>query len=183
MGINTWDARPLRYQPSLERVGEKLWIWLSYMTGEVFYDPSSARGANLHYVFGKHPGETPFVVTVTVPINNDDSVPESTGSTILEQKVTLLQNYERSSSRMSCTNGLHSSKILLKDKVVIVVTPLEDLVLEDGRETLRMSVSYQELGSKFPLEKIEVDMDGITGRVIIWGWDRDEAKIFVGDLV
>ena len=156
------------------------------MTGEALYDPPSARGANLHYICRERTGgERPFAVTVTVPISDDDSLPESTRSTILEQKLTLLQNYGWFSSGMSCTNGLHSSKILLRDEVVIIVTPLHDLVLEDGRRTLRMPVSYQELGFKFPPRKIDVDMDEITGRVIIWGWDRDACgtKIFVGDLV
>ena len=155
------------------------------MTGEALYDPSSARGVNLHYICRERSiGEGPFVVTVTVPINNDDSVPEPR-STILEQKFTVLWNYGWVSSGMSCTNGLHANTTLLEDKVEILVTPLDDLVLEDGRRTLRIPVSYQEFGFKFPPQTIEVDMDEITGRVIIWGWDKDarQTKIFVGDLV
>jgi len=76
-------------------------------------------------------------------------------------------------------------KALLDDKLDILVIPLDDLVLEDGRGALRMLVSYKELKFKFRPLTIEMDMDEATGRVIIWGWDKNayETKIFVGDLV
>ena len=156
------------------------------MTGEALFDPSTAQGVNLHYICWKRAiGEDSFAVTVTVPINDNDPVPEPTGPIMLKLKFTVMQKYRSDSSVLSCTNGLHSDKMLLKDKLEILVTPLDDLVLEDGRGTLRMSASYQELGFKSPTRAIDMDMDEVTGRVVIWGWDKDanETKIFVGDLV
>jgi len=46
-----------------------------------------------------------------------------------------------------------------------------------------MFVSYTELG--YRPQTTEIDMDEATGRVVIWGWDKQahETKIFVGDLV
>ena len=174
------------YRLNVEQVDGNPWIWLSYMTSEAPSDPSSAQGANLHYVCRERAiGEGPFAITVTVPINNNDPAPGPTGRIILKHKFTAMQNYGWDSSALSCTNGLHSNKAILKDRIEILVTPLDDLVLEDGRGTLRMSASYQELGFKWPPRTIDMDMDELTGRVIIWGWDKDayETKVFVGDLV
>ena len=85
----------------------------------------------------------------------------------------------------SCRNGLHSDKALLIDKLGVLVTPLDDLVLEDGRGALRMSVPLEELKFERPPKTFGMDMDEATGRVVIWGWEEDacETKIFVGDLV
>ena len=65
----------------------------------------------------------------------------------------------------------------------ILVTPLDDLVLEGGRGTLRMSVLRKEFDECSAIT--EVDMDEATGRVVMWGWDKRtcETKVFVGDLV
>lgn len=74
---------------------------------------------------------------------------------------------------------------LLNDKLGILVTRLDDLVLEGRRGTLRMSVPYKDLKFEASPQTTEVEMDGATGRVLVWGWDKDacETKIFVGDLV
>ena len=46
-----------------------------------------------------------------------------------------------------------------------------------------MTVSYRELTNH--TRTTEVDMNEATGRVVIWGWDRDtgETKVLVGNLV
>lgn len=185
LGVNLSSETPMWHWPGLDLVDEMIWTLVSYMTSETLYDPPSAQQFSLHYVCKRHGiQEKPFAITVTVPINTGgDSASKSTGPPALKQKSTPLQTHRWGSVGFSCRKGLHLDKALQSDKFHILVTPLDDLVLEGGRKALRMFVPYKEL--KHFSQTIEMDMDEATGRVIIWGWDKDayETKIFVGDLV
>jgi len=188
VGVNLSNATPMWYWPGLDLVGENISVFVSYTTSEALHDPPSAQEVNLHYVCKDRLVQAePFVITVTIPINttNDEFASNPTEPPTLKQKTTPVENHGRRSAGFSCQKGLHSDKALLVDKLDILVTPLDDLVLESGRGVLRMFVSYKELGFKFRPLTIEMDMDEATGRVIIWGWDKDayETKVFVGDLV
>jgi len=182
-GTNLSNAIPIWHQPRLGWVDDNIWFRISYMINETVYDPSSVQEVKLHYVC-KEPivGAEPFAITVTIPTDTDD---KSTEPPVLKQKQTRIRNHGRASAGFSCRNGLHSDTAFLIDKLCILVTPLDDLVLEGGRGALRISVLYKELKVKWPLQTTETDMDEATGRVVIWGWDKDayETKIFVGDLV
>ena len=160
------------------------------MTSEALHDPSPAQEFNLHFICGGRFIQTndstliergPFAATVTIPINFTDCDPssESAEQPAPRHKVTRLQN-TRKSIGFSCQNGLHMDRGLENGELEIVVTPLDDLVLEGGRGALRMLLSNE--GLKFDLRRWGVDMDDTTGRVIIWG-HNGESEIFVGDLV
>ena len=172
------------YWPGPEQTNDRLWIHVSYMTSEALYDPPSAQGFNLHYVCQECVPE-PYTITITIPINiKDDPAYELGEQPALEQKSTPVQHYGRGSVGFSFHKGLHSNKELRDGRINILVTPLDDLVLEGGRKALRISVPYEEHRSH-PVRNVEVDMDEATGRVVIWRWDgnTNETKVFVGDLV
>ena len=121
-----------------------------------------------------------------LPINTDhDPSSKSTEPPAPRYKVTGLQNHVGESFGFSSQNGLHLDSGLEDEKFEILVTPLDDLVSEGGRGTLRVLLSNE--GFEFDLKKCWVDMDGASGQVIIWRWDKEEykykSKIFVGDLV
>ena len=184
-GFHLSNATPTQHRLDPGWVGES--IHVSYMTSEALYDPSSAQEVNLHYFCRQllAPAE-PLVATITMPISTDgDPASESTEPPLLKIKETLIRRHGRDSAGTSCRKGLHSDKALLNDGLDILVTPLDDLVLKDGKGTLRMSVPYKEFGFKWSPQTVEIDMDEATGRVVVWGWDRDacETKIFVADLV
>ena len=172
-----------------DRVDEKVQFYLSYTTSEALHNPSYAQEFNLHFICEGRFVQTddatlielgPFVATVTISINTDhDPSSESTEPPLPRHKVTRLQN-TRKSIGFSCQNGLHMDRGLENGEFEIVVTPLDDLVLESGRGALRVLLSNEELG--FDLRRWGVDMDNATGRVIIWG-RNGESEIFVGDLV
>ena len=126
------------------------------------------------------------MITIIVPIGtSDDFSPKSTDPPELKRKWTHFLNYGRKQSWSSCQRGLRVENALLNDKLGILVTRLDDLVLEGRRGTLRMSVPYKDLKFEASPQTTEVEMDGATGRVLVWGWDKDacETKIFVVDLV
>ena len=169
--------------PGLDQIDSHIWIQVSYMTSEALYDPPSAQAFNIHYICRRIVLQA---ITVTIPTNTDDDfAPESTEPLELKQKSTPVQGHIRGqrSGGFSCRKGLHSDLAVQGDKINILVTPLDDLVLEDGRGALRMTVPFKEF--RHCSQTIEMDMDEATGRVVIWGWDKDayETRIFVGDLV
>ena len=179
----------MRYRPGPDRVDENVRIYSFDMTGEALHDPSSAREFNLHFICeGRlvqtgHPAFVErgcFVATVTIPINTDrDPSSKSTEPPAPKHKETRLQNRVGESFGSSCQKGLHLDRGLHNEEPEILVTPLDDLVLEGGRGTLRVLLS-KELEPL--LRRCGVDMDDATGRVIIWEWEN-ESKVFVGDLV
>ena len=175
--------------PGPGRINEKVRPYLSYMTGEAPYDPSSAQELDLHFIYmdcfiqtdhSAFMEKGPFAATVTIPINTDrDPSSKSTEPPAHKYKETRLQNHVGESFGFSCQRGLHLDRGLRNEEPEILVTPLDDLVLEGGRGTLRVLLS-KELEPL--LRRCGVDMDDATGRVIIWGWEK-ESKVFVGDLV
>ena len=156
-----------------------------YMTSGALLDPPSAQEFNLHYVYrARSWAVRVFAVTVTIPTNvKDDPTSESTELPALRQKTTPLRRHESGSFGPSCRRGLHFDIVPRVDRLEILATPLDDLVLEGGRGALWMKVPYKELRDCTP--STMMDMDEATGRVVIWGWNKneDETKVFVGDLV
>ena len=69
------------------------------------------------------------------------------------------------------------------DEIDILVTPLNDLVLEGGRGVLRMSVSCKEFIGRF--QTVQVEIGEATGRAVVCAWDECpyQTKVFIGDLV
>ena len=122
-----------------------------YGTGEALYDPSSTREFNLHYVCTDHARATLFTDTITIPIGTkDDLSRESTGPPALEEKSTAVKSSaQRQLVEFSCWKELHLDIALHDDEIDILVTPLDDLVLEGGRGVLRMSVSCKEFIGRF----------------------------------
>lgn len=125
------------------------------------------------------------MTTVTVPINLRDSFAASELPP-LKQKLSPLAHADtwRRPIWFSCQGALHFDVFLWEDpRLEVLVTPLKDLGLKGGKKTLRMIVSFAELEGC--TKTIKADMDEATGRVVIWGWDRQtyQRKIFVGDLV
>ena len=163
-----------------------MWISISYMTSEAFYDPISTQELNLHYVcHNRVANAEPFATTVTIPIYIKNDPPHKlTEPPALEQKSNPIQHHRQGSVGSSCQKGLlHSDKAIQNEKLDILVTPLDDLVLEGGRGALRISIPHEEL--KCHPQDVKMDMDEATGRIVIWGWNGDpyETKILVGDLV
>ena len=136
-----------------------------YGTGEALYDPSSTREFNLHYVCTDHARATLFTDTIAIPIGTkDDFSRESTEPPALEEKSTTVKsNAQRQLVEFSCWKGLHLDIALHDDEIDILVTPLDDLVLEDGKRVLWMSVSSKEFIGRF--QTIQVEIDEATGRV------------------
>ena len=157
------------------------------MTGEALHDPSFAHEFNLHFICEEHPTQMgPVVTTVTIPINTDrNAAPNPTEKPELKYTSTDLQEHVGELFGFSCQKGLHLDRGLEDEKFRILVTPLDDLVSEGGRGTLRVLLSDDPL--EFDLRRCGVDMDDASGRVIIWEWDKGEykyeSKIFIGDLV
>ena len=186
---------PMRYWPGPDRVDENVRIYSFNTSGEALHDPSSAREFNLHFICGGRLVQTDhptfverghFVATVTIPINTDrDPSSKPTEPPASRYKETRLQNHVGELFGSSCQKGLYIHRGLEDEKFQILVTPLEDLVLEGGRGTLRVLLSNE--GLEFDLRRCGVDMDDASGRVIVWGWGKDEdrykSKIFIGDLV
>ena len=156
-------------------------ILASYATGEVLYDPPYTREFNLHYVCNGYVQAESFAITITMPISTEGDFASEPPA--LKQKSTPIPSHGLDSFGFSCRKGLHSDTTSQGSKLDILVTPLDDLILEGGRGALRMTVSYRELTNH--TRTTEVDMDEATGRVVIWGWDRDtgETKVLVGDWV
>lgn len=186
-GVNPSNEVPMWYRPGLdpERSHDRSWVRVSYVTGETLYDPPTAQGFNLHYVFRECNAQPePRAITVTIPIDiNDDPASGPTEPPTLRRKLTSIRHHLKDSTEFSCQKGLHFEKAFLTEGLDILVTRLDDLTLEGGGEALRMFVRYKRLG--YRPRTIEIDMDETTGRVVFWGWDKDayETKVFVGDLV
>ena len=183
LGVNLSDVTPAHHWSGPDLTYEAARNMVLYTTSEALYDPPSTREFNLHYICGGRPRVEPFTITVTIPINIEDDFAPKLTEPAPKQKLTRIQSHEWDSVRPSCRKGLHSNVALRGGKIDILVTPLDDLVLEGGRGALRMSAPYKEFGDC--LEMTEVDMDEATGRVVIWRWDESawETKVFVGDLV
>ena len=157
-----------------------------YLAGETLYDPPSAQEFNLHYVCWTSTVKPTrvFAVTVTIPISvKDISASESTEPPTLKLRSTPIRSQGPSSFGCPCRKGLHSDIAPQSNGFDILVTPLDDLIVEGGRGALRMTVPYKELVDRDLT--ITIDMDGATGRVVIWKWNKDarETRVFVGDLV
>jgi len=161
---------------------------VSYMTSESLQDSPSAQelNVNLYYVGGKNFAQIePFVTAVTIPINTKGGfISRSTKPRAVKQKSTPVRNHGGSTVCLSCRKGLHFDVATgVYPSLHILVTPLNDLGSEGGRKALRMSVSFEDLVECWLT--IKVDMDEVTGRVVVWGWDSSKfgTKVFVGDLV
>lgn len=184
-GVNLSNEAPMWYWPGpdLERIDQCAWTHVFYMAGDALYDPPSAREFNLHYFCRESgAGSEPIAITVTIPIN--DFASKATEPPALRRKSTPIPYHQKDSVGFSYQmGGLHSEKAFQTEGFDILVTRLGDLILEGLPPALQMSVTYQDL--KYHPGTIEMDMDEATGRVIIWGWDKDayEMKIFIGDLV
>ena len=173
---------PMWTWPGLDQYGTYLWASLSSMTSEVLYDPLSAQEFNLYYV---SEGITSQVITVTLPINAsyDDPAPESVDLPVLKQNLTVVESHGRGLEVPFCLKGLFFDKSREGDGVRFLVMPMKDLALHGPRRALQIFVSCKELGRASQL--IEINMDEATGRVVIWGWDKEarEAVVFIGDVV
>ena len=133
--------------PGPDRAYENIWIMVSYMTSEALYDPPSAQEFNLHYVCQERVAQAePFTITVTIPTNIKDDPAYKLAKPALRQQSTPVQHHGRDSIGFSCQKGLHSDKALQDGRINILVTPLDDLVLEGGRGALRVSVPYRSTG-------------------------------------
>jgi len=162
---------------------------ISHTVSETLYDPASARGANLHYVYGSYqPGGDIIATTVTIPINTtDDFAPELTGPPALEGKSTPLQNF-REGGRIFYRKGFYMELGRPRDdlQLGILVTSLKGPVSMEGRKkSIQILVALSPKEIRDTAWKIAADMDEATGRVVLWGWrcGNNEAKIFIGDLV
>ena len=159
------------------------------MTGEAPTDPSSAQELNLHFICENCFVQTdhfafmekgPIAATVTIPINIDrDPSSKSTEPPAHKYEETCLQEHVWGSFGFCYQRGLRPDRGLHNEEPEILVAPLDDLVSEGERGTLRVLLS-KELEPL--LRRCGVDMDDATGRVIIWEWEN-ESKVFVGDLV
>lgn len=186
-GTNPSGVMPAWHWPVTDQDGIDRFI-SPHMTGEALYDPRSAQGFDLHYYGLQKSADELSVTTIAVPINLKDSFVAfgSTKSPPLKQRSSSLSHGDtRRPIWFSCQGALHFSVFLGEDPrlLEVLVTPLNDHGLEGGRGTLRMIVSFAEL--ECCTRAIKADMDEATGRVVIWGWDRNthQRKIFVGDLV
>ena len=156
-----------------------------YMASGALHDRPFAQEFYLHYVYRTR-NLAVRIITVTVIISTnvkDGPASESIEPPVLRQKSTPLQRYESGSFGLSCRKGLHFNIVPRRDRLEILATPLDNLILEGGRGTLWMRVQCKELRDCTLSTKM--DMDEATGRVVIWGWDKKEGKtkVFVGDLV
>ncbi|KAF9653264.1 hypothetical protein BDM02DRAFT_3265514 [Thelephora ganbajun] len=177
LGVNPTSATPMWNWSGLE------WfkIRVSYMASEATYNPPSSQEFNLYYVC-RRPNFK--VITVTIPINTgDDSASEPIKLPAVKQRSTFVQNHARHPGEHSCQKGLHFDKACRSDGVRYLIAPLKDIASEGLRRALGVFVSYKELSRLS--QAFEIDMDEATGRVVIWGRNKDasETKVFVGDLV
>lgn len=173
--VSLTGATPTWYWPGLDQSEEVPHYLVHYMAGEAIHDPTFAREFSLHYVCRLLAARA---ITITIPINTNGDIAEPPA---LKQKITPIKNHGRYSDGVSCQKGLHFDMVYGGGGVDYLVTPLKDLASESKARTLRMSVPYTELKHSSRTNKI--DMDEATGRVVIWGWDKGETKVFVGDLV
>ena len=145
------------------------------MASETIHDPLSAQKFELYYA---REGINSHVTTLTIPIDiSDDKI------LIPGERSATIPKCNGGSDPLSFYKDLYFDKVCKNDGVYYLIVPLKNLTLRGLGGVLRMFVPFEEF------EKIsrahEAEMDGATGRVIIWGWNYDtqEAEIFVGDLV
>ena len=166
----------------LSSIDPNLRFSLSSIAGEVLYDPLSAQEFNLYYVSR---GLTSQVNAVTIPINitDQDLVLKSTEPPVLEQKSTIIEIDAKDPEMPFCRNGLYFDKYCEDVGIHFYVIPLKAFAMQDSRGILGIFLSHKELEQT--LQMIEIDMDEVTGRVLVWGWEKEaqETRIFVGDLV
>lgn len=155
------------------------------VTSEALHDPRSAQEFNLHYICAGHPHHTNrFAITVTIPINlKGNFASRSAEPPAPKQKLTQVQRNGSYTARFFNREGFPLDAVIQGDEINILATLLDDLVLEDGKGTLRVSVPYEEFKER--LRAAVVDVDEASGRIVIWGRKRHayETQVFVGDLV
>ena len=183
-GVNRMRATPMWSWSGLGSFDDTAWISTTHMASEVLYDPLSTRKFNLYYLENGIPSK---VVVVTIPTTaNDHGDPTSSsgGSPALSQRTIGLIKHFEALSGLSFHKGLYVSKAHENDAVCYAIGSLKGLTTQTRERVLRMSVPRKEFGGAVPQAE-EMDMDEATGRVIIWGWDREVqgTKVFVGDLV
>ena len=182
-GVNITPMEPKWTWPGLDPHDIGFWISLYFITSEALYEPFSALELNLYYASEEIASQ---VITVTLPINAgyDDLAPEPADLPVLKQNSTTVEGYGRGLEVPFCLKGLFFTKTAREGGGVrFLVTPLKDLALHGPRRALKVSVPHRELGGAS--QSIEIDMDEATGRVVIWGWDKEarEAVVVIGDIV
>lgn len=168
--------------PGVDHPSRRLRVSLSSMTSEALFDPLSAPQFNLYYLsmFSE-------VTTVTVPIDFSDNAIDFASRPdeppILEYRTTIIQGNANDRETSFSHRGLHFIRTCDATGVRFLVRPLKNIASQDQRKVLQMFVSYQELG-QVP-DTTEIDMDEVTGRVVIWGWNMQaqETRVLIGNLV
>lgn len=148
---------------------------INYTRSKPFYNPIVSDEFTLGFFCEACPEAVVIAVTVNPPSLETPTDPGRLRMTTGRYRNSIIGFGHR--------EYLRSVVECCDDRLEVWVTHLEYVAQVGERERLWMSVSMAEL--QMDPVWLGVDVDEVTGRVILWGWDKRMlvTKIYVADLV
>ena len=168
-GANLIGLTPIRSWSGLSQFSER---HLDYASSGAVYDPFSAKGLDLYYLYGKQ-----------ICSDHRHHIRQHQQWRTARFEAML---YHRSTTRKEFGIALRLQGVIQESRPrgrrgLYWVGPLQSLALRSPGKHSRMFLADEEV--KGPLLSMRMDMDEATGRVFLWGWCGEaRTEIFVGGL-